>query len=54
MKTILKEGPIGIDFSCIKVTQPIGTFYIASIDRKVLCDITYFDVRRILERETCC
>jgi len=51
MKTILKEGPETIDFPCIKVTQPIGTFYIASIDQKVLCDITHFDVRRILREQ---
>lgn len=36
-----------IQFPCIEVTQPIGTFYIASIPCKVLCEITYSDVRRI-------
>lgn len=36
-----------IEFPCIEVTQPIGTFYIASIPCKVLCEITYSDVRRI-------
>lgn len=48
----MKEDPRSIKFSCIKVTQPIGTFYIASINYKDLRDITFFDVRRILgERE---
>ena len=36
-----------IQFPCIEVTQPIGTFYIASIPCKELCEITYSDVRRI-------
>ncbi|MBQ7206772.1 MAG: DGQHR domain-containing protein [Lentisphaeria bacterium] len=36
-----------IQFPCIEVTQPIGTFYIASIPCKMLCEITYSDVRRI-------
>ena len=36
-----------IQFPCIEVTQPIGTFYIASIPCKTLCEITYSDVRRI-------
>ncbi|MDX1810273.1 MAG: DGQHR domain-containing protein [Sulfurospirillaceae bacterium] len=32
---------------CIKVTQPIGEFYIASINSKILREITFSDVRRI-------
>ena len=47
----MEESPKSISFSCIKVTQPIGTFYIASMDWKLLCDITYFDVRRILRED---
>ncbi len=44
----MKEDLKSIIFPCIKVTQPIGTFFIASINFRDLCDITYFDVRRIL------
>jgi len=51
MEESLTENPISIKLPCIKVTQPIGTFYIASIDRKTLCDITNFDVRRILREK---
>jgi DGQHR domain-containing protein len=51
MKKSVQESPIRISVPCIKVTQPIGTFYIASIDHKILCDITFFDVRRILREE---
>lgn len=38
-----------VSFPCLKVVQPIGDFFIASIDSKLLCDITYFDVRRIMK-----
>ncbi len=34
-------------FPCIKVTQPIGTFYLGSIAAKDLTEITSVDVRRI-------
>lgn len=51
MENIYRESPITINVPCIKVTQQIGTFYIASIDNKTLCDITYFDVRRIMREE---
>lgn len=37
-----------ISFSCLKVAQPIGDFFIASIDSGLLCEITYFDVRRLM------
>lgn len=32
----------------LKVTQPLGDFYIVSMDSKTLVDISYFDVRRVL------
>lgn len=47
----LTEDPISIQLPCIKLVQPIGEFYISSINSKTLCDITYFDVRRILKGE---
>jgi DGQHR domain-containing protein len=34
-------------FPCIKITQPIGTFYIGSIPAMDLCEVTWVDVRRI-------
>ncbi len=36
-----------LSFPCIKVSQPIGDFYIGSIPHKDLCDITYTDRRQI-------
>lgn len=40
-----------INFSCIKVTQPIGTFYIGAVDARDLYEIAYADVRRMQERD---
>ncbi len=45
----MEEKKIKID--CIEVTQPIGTFYIGSIDSADLVQISYADVRRIEERD---
>ena len=45
------QGRIDLEFSCLKVTQPIGDLYLASIPHKRLIEITHFDVRRILQRE---
>ncbi|MGH9971352.1 MAG: DGQHR domain-containing protein, partial [Pyrinomonadaceae bacterium] len=40
-----------IQFNCIRVTQPIGTFYIGAIDARDLHEIAYADVRRIEDRD---
>lgn len=39
--------PFEETFSCIRIKQPIGEFYIASIKSQILRDITFTDVRRI-------
>jgi DGQHR domain-containing protein len=41
-----------IKFPCIKMTQPIGEFYIASISHTDLINITYVDQRRIKDEKT--
>ncbi len=41
------EAPRSISFKCLKVSQPIGVFYIGSISSSHLSDLTWFDVRRI-------
>jgi DGQHR domain-containing protein len=47
-----KEDPISFAVPALKVAQPIGEFFVSVMDSKRLCEITYFDVRRILhERE---
>lgn len=43
-----EETNRSFDVKYLKVTQPIGDFYIASIPAKQLVDITDFDVRRVL------
>jgi DGQHR domain-containing protein len=46
-----EESKISFDVKYLKVTQPIGDFYIASISAKRLVAITDFDVRRVLMEE---
>lgn len=43
------EDFVQFSFPCIKVSQPLGDFYIASLPRKRLVEITNFDVRRLIE-----
>lgn len=47
----MREEPKSITFNYLKVVQPLGEFYIASIDAKRLVEITEFDVRRVLYEE---
>src|ERR1019366_5719415 len=47
-----KEEPQSISLPVLRIKQPIGEFYIGVIGSHILCDITDFDVRRIVgERE---
>ncbi len=47
-----KEDPKSFTFQVLKVHQPIGEFFVGVLDSKRVCEITHFDVRRILrERE---
>lgn len=43
------EDPISFSFPVISVSQPIGEFYVGSVDAKRLFEISYFDIRRIIE-----
>ncbi|ABR91858.1 Uncharacterized conserved protein [Janthinobacterium sp. Marseille] len=46
------DEPYEIKVPCLLVRQPIGNFFIATIDSKSLCQITFADVRRMYaERE---
>ena len=48
----MKEDPQSISLPVLKVKQPIGEFYIGVLSSHVLCEITDFDVRRLMrERE---
>lgn len=43
------EDPISFSFPVIHISQPIGEFYVGSVDAKRLFEISYFDIRRIIE-----
>lgn len=43
------ESDFEFTVSAISVCQPLGEFLIASIPAKLLCEIAYFDVRRMLK-----
>lgn len=47
MSSSILDFPFEIILPCIQVNQPIGSFFIASIDSASLCEITYSDVRRM-------
>ena len=50
-RSIIDE-PYEISLPCIRVRQPLGEFFVASIDSRTLRQITYSDVRRLSgERE---
>ena len=47
----MSENGTHIKFKCIRVTQPIGTFYVGSISHKALQSICYADIRRLEDRQ---
>lgn len=46
-----KEDPRTVEFHCLKLKQPLGDIYVGSIGWRQLCDISYFDVRRVLQEK---
>lgn len=49
MNSNVYESPLEFEVNAISVQQPIGEFLIASVPSKLLCDIAYFDMRRMLK-----
>ena len=49
MTSSIEESPVEFSVSAIQIRQPLGEFLIASIPSKRLCEIAYFDVRRMLK-----
>lgn len=49
MNSHVEEGSIEFSVNAIQIRQPLGEFLIASIPSKLLCEISYFDVRRMLK-----
>lgn len=41
------DEDFSIELECVRVSQPIGDFYVASVDSAILRQITYSDVRRL-------
>src|SRR6266702_8823710 len=48
-KNAPQEAARHMDLPAVRVRQPLGEFYVASIDCRTLCDITKADVRRMVE-----
>ena len=51
IKVPADRDTISLEFSCLRVSQPIGDLYLASVPYDRLIQITHFDVRRILQQE---
>lgn len=47
----MKEDSKSISLRVLRVAQPIGEFFVGVLDCKTLCEITDFDVRRILKED---
>ncbi|WP_081074870.1 DGQHR domain-containing protein [Burkholderia stagnalis] len=45
---MITESEKQLILQCLRLTQPMGEFYVCKITAKDLCDITYFDIRRML------
>ena len=45
-----REDPKFVSFPVHKVSQPIGEFYVGVMNFQDLCDITRFDVRRMVKK----
>ena len=45
------ETPMSVVFPCLKITQPVGDFFVGVMRYDALRDISYFDVRRVLQEQ---
>ena len=45
----LNEDSRSVTVKYMRITQPIGDFFLAAIDSRRLCEIAYFDVRRVMQ-----
>lgn len=48
---MIQEDYRAISFPVMKMTQPIGEFFIGSIKAKDLFDIAYFDIRKLMQED---
>ena len=49
MNTTSIEDPRSVVFPCLKITQPVGDFFVGVMKYNILRDISYFDVRRVIQ-----
>src|SRR4051794_4359770 len=49
MRSTTNEGQIRFTIRAIPIRQPIGQFFVGVVSSRLLCDIAYFDVRRMLK-----
>src|SRR5438309_11761340 len=47
----MPDADVFIKFPCLEVTQPIGNFYVGTMDSRDVVQISAADVRRIVDRE---
>ena len=47
----MAEDPRTVSFPCLHTRQPVGDFFVGVMPFGVICDIAYFDVRRVLQEE---
>ena len=45
------ESAKSVTLKCIKISQPVGDFFVGGIKSEDLCDIASFDVRRVLQEQ---
>ncbi len=43
------ENERSVSFPCLKISQPVGDFFVGAIGYRPLREISYFDVRRVLQ-----
>jgi DGQHR domain-containing protein len=48
---LVDPDPITLSFDAVRVKQPIGDIFVATIDAKSIQRVTYFDVRRRIDEE---
>jgi len=46
--SVIKEDPRSLKFEVLRIKQPIGSFFIGVLPSAQLCEITDFDVRRLV------
>src|SRR4051795_1575301 len=46
-RTMIKKTPRSVTFAAMKISQPIGDFYVGAMRAKDLVEIAWFDIRQL-------